>query len=1134
MTFPPQIKRPFYIICIVCVCIHYKSVSQNNFDYQNVSLQSLDTENGLSQSTVFCILKDSEGFIWIGTDDGLNRYDGNEFKVYRNDKNDSTTISGNLIRTLYEDSQKRLWVGTFQNGLNLYDREKGQFIRYKSSNVNFNSLSEGSVIDMVEGPDHNFWIGTYWGLNRFNPKTNNFTHFLEESGEWGVGGNQVLALRRMGDKMLIGHDKGLSIMDFSTLHFRHFHHNPNDPTSITPGLISDIFQDSKGRIWLASKLGVDRFLLKEEKFIHYNHIPGDPTSIHSEIINVIYEDFNGNIWFGTDGGGISIYDDSLQHFVSLTSQKDPSFSKVSAYTIFDDGKAIWVGTFGEGIKQVRKYDQGFVRYVNFHPQVKKLGKNSILAFEEDKKGNIWIGTDGSGLYKMNPKKGSFEAYVKNHHEPNNSLSSNVVKSLMFDQHGKLYIGTYAGGLNVLDPETGSIKKYQAKPLENSLVYDNVWALHEDDLGRIWIGTLLGLNLFDPSTKTFTYFHSDHEDSTTYNSGTTFGITSDSEGNIWFATADGVGKFLEETQSFKRYNIRNSQLSGDYVKDMFEEKPGVLYALTSQGIDRYDYELDDFVPVPLPDQLLNNIQSVLVDDEGEFWMGTFNGLCNWNPETGKYRQYDPAEGLQGKEYNPRSRFISSTGDFYLGGLNGFNVFKPEEIKTDTVGPKLVLSGLSLFHKPVESDDASGILHGDINFQEEIVFDYGQSVFSIHYSALDFYLPKVSNYAYMLKGFDKDWNYVGGEKSATYTNLASGEYTFIVKAANKDGYWSENPKEITIIVKPPFWETLWFRTLAALAGIGAIFMVIKLRTRSIEKNRKLLMRHVSERTKELRQEIKIRIRTESELREALDKLKETQNQLVRSEKMASLGILTTGISHEMNNPLNFIAGGINIIQNELDDETDKDRSELLKSLKENLDYGLSLIQKGFDRSSQIVRSLTSWSNKEQPTLIQTDVSKMFNYLIDSLSRNVETNIEWVTTYHMGPIYVYPDRLFQVFKNILENAIYATTHHSNPHHPKIIIETGHYEKTKVHITISNTGDKLNEDEFQKIFDPFYTTKEPGDGTGLGLALCYSFVDQHLGSIKVKNTEDGVSFCVILPIRLPKEAKEKNLTYTKIRSRV
>lgn len=1129
MVFPLQIKRTVCVIYIACLISSYKVVAQDDFlNYQKVFLQTLTTEDGLSQSTVFCILKDSEGFIWIGTDDGLNRYDGYEFKTYRHNKNDSTSISGNLIRTLYEDSQKRLWVGTFQNGLNLYDRQKEQFVRYETNTVDYNSLSESSVLDMLEGPNGLFWIGTYWGLNRFNPETNDFMHFLEESGEWGVGGNQVLTLSRMGNKMLIGHDKGMSIMDYSTLHFSHYHHDPGDPASIKPGPVSDIFQDSKGRIWLASKRGVDRFLMEEEKFIHYDHIPGDPTSIHSEIINVIYEDFRGNIWFGTDGGGISVYDDSQQQFISLRSQSEPSFSKASAYTIFDDGeKSIWVGTYGEGIKQIQKYNQGFKLYTDFHPQIKKRQKNSILAFAEDQEGGIWIGTDGSGLYKMDTKQGTFEVYVHDPRNPKTSISSNVVKSLLFDREGKLYIGTYAGGMNILDPTTGKIKQYREDPGKNGLVNNNVWALHEDDTGQIWIGTLSGLNRFDPTTEMFTYFHSDHEDSTTYSSGSSFGITSDSKGNIWFATADGVSKFQEETQSFKRYNVQNSGLSGNYVKDIFEYKPGVLYVITNQGIEQYDYQSDDFIPIALPDQLFNNVQSVLVDDQEVFWMGTFNGACKWNPKTREFRQYDPAEGLQGKEFNPKARLISSSGDFYLGGLNGFNVFRPENIKRDTVGPKLILSGFSLFHKPVEGHDASGILHGDINFQEKIVLDHGQSVFTVHYSALDFYLPKVSNYAYMLKGFDKDWNYVGKERSATYTNLSSGEYTFMVKAANKDGYWSENPKMLTVVVTPPFWEALWFRLLVALVGIAIILLIIKLRTHSIEKNRKMLKQHVSERTKELREEITIRVRTESELREALDKLKETQSQLVRSEKMASLGILTAGISHEMNNPLNFIAGGINIIQNELDDETEKNRSVVLRSFADKLLYGLSLIQEGFDRSSQIVRSLTSWSNKEQPTLLKTDLSEMFDYMIDTFSRKLDTKIEWVTSYHLEPVYIYPDRLFQVFKNILENAIYATTHPSNPHHPKITIQTRYDEEDKVIISISNTGEKLDEDKLHKIFDPFYTTKEPGDGTGLGLAICYSFVDQHLGNIKVKNTEDGVSFLVILPQRLPKDLQESDMSY-------
>lgn len=856
----------FFLLLSISISINL--VIANNFKYENVLVQSIRLEDGLSHSNVNKVIQDQEGFIWFGTDDGLCRYSGSSIKVFKQSSEDSISISGHEIYTLFEDSKGRLWAGTYSAGLNLYDKKTGGFKNIHSIEENNTSISHESILSITEDKDGFLWIGTRSGLNKFNPETFISERFYVEKTLSLFNGRSIRSMDVQNETLFAGTDHGVFTFDLQTNSINKL---KNESLSqILWKLEINHIKSNGDSIWFATNNGAYLYLHSKNTFESYLSIT-EQNSISSNLILTIEPQKDGTIWFGTDGNGISILDPKTQKWSILNTKKDPSIEKISAQSIYDDGNRIWITTVLDGVKVLHKSSLKFKSMYNFHPDIIKYGKNAILAFEEDALGNIWIGTDGSGMYKYNPTSGKIISFV---HDPKNpkSVSSNVIKSLYIDDNGDLYAGTYAGGLNILRKGSNSFEHYLSDT-ENSTTIsnNNVWALHEDQAGNLWVGTLGGLNIFNKNDKVFKQYINTPEIENTYISATTFNIFEDSNNRVWFASQDGICYYNTNTDDFTRFLPKQYGLEDNFVNDIFEDKENNLWFITYKGVFQFDSDQKVLKPLPLlNEQIKESVQTVLVDDKNNFWISSNFGIYKVNVKDSTLMHFEESDGLQKREFHMGAKFIDSKGNFLFGGQAGLNFFNPDKIAHLSEESNVVLTGLRLFLQPVKSFDKNNVLFGDLHFQNKMTFEHKQNFISIEYGTMDFNIKKNVTFAYFLEGFDKNWNYVDDMTRATYTNVPPGEYTFKVKGSNRDGVWTESEKIIQIEVIPPFWLTWWFKTLVVFLIIGIMWYIYYTRTKSHENQKLVLQNVVNSRTTDLLKMIEL-------LREKSDQISETGNAL-----------------------------------------------------------------------------------------------------------------------------------------------------------------------------------------------------------------------------------------------------------------
>ncbi|MFY0687233.1 MAG: GHKL domain-containing protein [Cyclobacteriaceae bacterium] len=1046
----------------------------------------ITTDDGLAQSNVNAILLDSEGFVWLGTDDGLNRFDSHNLKTHKYDRHDSMSLSENQVISLFEDSQGRLWVGTAHGGgINLYDK----------SNVSFKKLpneaspAQKTALCIAEDQSGNIWQGTHDGLLILKPGSQIFEPIAKTMNR----NIHVLTIAIESDGTIwIGTDQGL--MSYSPATDKLSSYTDAFEQRMRNNTIRTMIIDHKNQLWIGTLNGLYRLNIDDRSFNSYYQEDGDGLS--SNIIISLFQGHGGEIWIGTDGAGVIIYENET--FEQL---KDPfnELNNLSVKSIAQYDDNIFIGTLRKGLKIIRIDNGMFGHRKNLHPIVTATGKNTILDFVEDSFGFIWIGTDGAGLYRYEPKTEQFLSLEELGFKT--SLSSDVVKSLLIDNRGNMLAGTYAGGLNYLYNATKEIQVFKHDPKDAaSISNDNVWALYQDSRGTIWAATLSGLNIFDPNTGRFRRFDSSIEDSTSIVSSVVFQIREDKKGRLWFSTPDGLSEYLPHYDQFRSYIPNKDVPSRNYLRDFIIDENDNLWITSKYFI--YQFDGTNFQEAQFSNQLSGSPKSIILDQNNQFWIGTSNGL-NRITSSGEVSVFDIGNGIQDKEFRPGASLLSKNGNIYLGGLNGFNRFDPTKVDKSTSSLDVVFTDFYLFHRKVDP-----LMFGDINYLDQIHLDHAQNVVSISYSAIEHNYPTRNSYAYKLDDFDDDWNYVDDQNIATYTNLEPGSYTFNAMAMNKNGEWSA-PKSIIISISPPFWKTGVFRTFLVILIFLVLFAMYRLRLANIIARKTELEKNVNERTRDLSTEINMRETTEEVLKDTVKKLETAQEQLIHSEKMASIGTFTAGIAHEINNPLNYVFGGIELIKQLLERIDNMSTEELKEGLKE----AYSITSDGATRSSKIIKSLMFYSHTGSEG--SRDWEKvMFGEMLSSvksyLSKELKNGIDY--TEHIdevGEISIIPDKFSQIMLNLLSNAVDAT----NSSEDKRIEVDVCLSNGNLIINIFNTGPSINMDLRHKIFDPFFTTKEPGKGTGLGLWITHMLVEDHQGKINFVNEKNGVKFSISIP---------------------
>jgi len=810
----------------------------------DIIFQHITTEDGLSQSTINYLFQDSKGFIWFGTQDGLNNYDGYKLRIYKYDELNAHSLSDNFVTSIYEDKSGEIWVGTESGGLNKFERKTETFTHYKHDANNPMSLGTNRVLSIYEDKLGVLWIGTDdGGLNQFNRETEHFIHYTHNPADpHSLSDNTVLSIYEdHANRLWIGTDDGgLNQFNRETEQFIHYTHNPADPHSLSDNTVLSIYEDHADRLWIGTlNGGLNHFNYETEQFTHYKHEPGNLNSLSSNTISAITEDQLKNLWLATSSWYGDSYGTKLDQFNLKTGRikhytKDSVNSNDLNDTVFfsvliGQSNILWIGTGFGGINKLDLKEPKFTYYKHEDRNPNSLNDNHVMSIYEDKSGIIWIGTDSGGLNKFDRKTEKFTHYTHEAYN-RNSLSSNKVWSTYEDSKDIMWVGTLGGGLNKFDRETGKFTHYTHNPDDpTSLSHNTVNFITEDQAGNLWISTFGGgLNKFDREKGQFTHYTHNPDDSNSLSDNSTTLIHKDSSGTLWITTFNGgLNKFDRETEKFTRYthdpNNPNS-LSYDRVLSINEYPDGTLWLGTyGGGLNKFDIATETFTHYTENDGLpSNSVVGILADDNGNLWLSTGNGLSKFNPEAETFRNYDVGDGVQGNEFDGVKAYAKTKdGAMLFGGLNGFNLFYPDQVKDNPHIPPIVITDFRIFDQTVKLNPA-------ISVAKEIKLSYKDKFFSFKFAALDYTNPEKNQYAYKLEGFDHDWIYSGTRRYASYTNLDPGTYTFRVKGSNNDGVWNEEGTSVTITIIPPPWKTGWAYTLYGILIFGAIYGYVQWKT------------------------------------------------------------------------------------------------------------------------------------------------------------------------------------------------------------------------------------------------------------------------------------------------------------------
>ncbi len=1128
---------------IFCLLILF-SVTQNSIaQNENFRFENIEIEEGLANGMVTAILQDRKGFLWVGTFDGLYKYDGYSFTKYQYDPFDPNSLSQNFIYTIFEDKAGTIWTSTFE-GLCMFDRSTEKFIRYKPlpEAIFFNP----NIYSINEGADEMMWVGSTSGeLCRFDRRTGKF---LEESfdldldrlpGNTAANRGAINCIYKDRSGILwVGNTTGLHALKLteakprqsSAVSITHYRHDQFNPNSLSSNWVGSVIEDKAGIIWVATDNGLNSFDRKTGIFERYRHDPANSRSISSN--NLVFwagpglkEDQDGNLWICTDRGLNKLNQDRTiftAYFNNPTGARSISSDIIISLEI-DLAGILWAGASSGKLNKADLNKKAFG--LNRHDQdnINSLSNNEVTAIVEDATGIIWIGTWGGGLNRWNKKTNQFTHYKHKSNNPK-TLKHDSISAMLEDRDGHLWVCN-GEVLSQLDRQTGEFTHYSDVPNFDG-GRELILSLTEDREGLLWLGTAgKGIKSFDKKSGHFERYHHSPADTNGLSDYTAIKVFADSKDNIWIGHGSiATDKFNKRTGRFTHYKHDphdSTSISSNIVSSFYEDPKGNIWMGTSAGgLCYFDYQQEKFTTYTnkhgLPD---NSLYSILNDNKNNLWLGTGNGLSRFDPVTKNFTNYDYKDGLQSNVFATGERdrgaaFKGKDGTLYFGGNNGFNFFDPLKIKANSTIAPIVITQFKLFDKLVKGANES----------KEIVLDYDQNYFSFEFSSLSFHNPSRNQYAYKLEGFDKDWVYSGSRRYAGYTYVDPGTYTFKVKGTNNDGVWNETGTYIIIKIRPPLWRTWW-----AYCFYGACFIAAIIIIDSYQRRRVISRERERAREREMEQA--------HEIEKAYHELKATQAQLIQSEKMASLGELTAGIAHEIQNPLNFVNNFSDLNKElvaEMNDEIDKGNIEEVKAIAKGIADNEEKINHHGKRADAIVKGMLQHSRTSSGQKELTDINALSDeYLRLSYhglrAKDKTFNATMKTDFdeNIGSINIIPQEIGRVILNLINNAFYAVSAKAsatadgslppgqNGYQPTVWVQTKKINN-KVELTVKDNGDGIPHNVLDKIFQPFFTTKPTGQGTGLGLSLSYDIIKAHGGELKVNTTEgQGAEFIIELPVK-------------------
>ena len=1122
---------------------------------RNFRFNYYTSDNGLSQNMVDCIFQDSRGFMWFGTWNGLNRFDGYAFKTFSAGDRADQRLGSIFIHDIAEDPFGNLWIGT-ADGLNVYLYEKDRFILHLHEPGNDSTIRSNKVNRLLVDDSGMLWVGTDRGLDRIEladgqGTVRNIRHY---PGTPEADNGQEMMIQDIyqdhSGRIWLGTGQGLALLDPSSGSMTLFSYQPANEYSISNNDVQSILQDRAGTLWIGTNYGLNRFETGSKRFYRYYHDPGDEYSLVHNSVEDIAEDVQGNLVFGTLGG-ISIYQrqENLFHNYTYNSYAVTELNNEFVNCLYADGDGnVWIGTDRGGINQFNVYQNEFEYYVSIPGEAQSLSSNTINSVWEDEEA-LWVGTAGGGLNKIDRSDGRYLHYRADASDPA-SVSSDFITCIHRDVTGSLLVGTWGEGLNILTPgnkKAGNFINLRHEPdNDRSLIHNFISSMAEDMYGMVWIGTYGGITAYHPESGMFSTFSQESADPVNRVGCLEFDIYN----NLWAGTEEGLFMIPSDDPSAcrldfsraRKYMLREEDpesLSGNYVISIQDDSEGNLwvgtygYGLNKLPVDQLDKPDPRFVRYADRDGLCNNtIYGIQEDRSGNLWLSTDNGLSRFHAATGRFTNFYVVDGLLHNQFYWSASFRNSSGILYFGSMRGLLSFDPAGIGEHPVHPGVILTDFKIYNQPVgvgEKFYDRVAIEKPICLADKIILPHKIREFSLDFSALYYEHPDKVYYAYKMVGFDDDWRYVSSSRRyASYTNLKGGDYTFMVKASLDEGLFESAPVELEISILPPFWVKPWFILSMVLLLVTSVLTYIRVRIIALRSRQRELEQLVAERTAQIRGQKEQLEQQNREILQQRDKLMEL-NKKVQQANQQQMRFFTH-ISHEFRTPLTLIITPLEQMMKEVSSRSPHYRTLLL--MKRNAQRLLHLI-------NQLMEVRRIKTGKMELKASRGELVGFIENVMQSFY-GLATQKEIIFEFNAppGPIVSYFDRdkIEHILYNLLSNAFKFT-----PEGGQIIVHVGKVKQKMilqgdvaiigppdhrqpevneyVEITVMDTGYGIEAEELKNIFKRFFRIPMediPGSqGTGIGLYLVKELIRTHKGQLFIQSKKgEGTTFTVLIPL--------------------
>ncbi len=1065
---------------------------------KNLRFHHITLEDGISNSHIFCITQDSKGFIWIGTQDGLNRYDGYTFKHYFSKPNDPTSINDNTVFSLFAESDTVIWVGTFM-GLNKFNPTTGKF-KTVTLGIYGTPKSVSPIKHILKDDEGYLWLATTGqGIVRYNPSSGDYKEFPAGRSRLRPELNRYYVLWQAPEnKLWAGTDgAGVIILDQKTGSFTELKEPGNAQALHGNENVFFIYHESDKFVWIGTReRGLFRYNLETNEFRNFTHNPLISTTIGGNEVYAVLKDSYGNLWFGVNDGGLNLYHPETGEFERIVHEERNRYGLLNnkiRYLFEDNHQNIWILSFQKGFNIMHPHYSFFNYYDVSDNSLYKYESTTVLSILMDNKKNLWVGTDGGGLKYINRITNQVKTYLPDKNvSTKNSLPDKVVLSIMQDGEGNLWLGTFMGGLVKFNPGTNSWKVFQPNanhPGSISSIY--ITDILEDRKGDIWVATNGGgVNLLKKNATKFICFNEHSQDigAAIVNDWVNC-LYEDSKGRIWIGTYLGF-TILDLDHNFVRHYQRSAlnsdEISHNTIYSILEDSKGRMWIGTQNGLNLFNESDNTFKIFTIDDGLPNNVINGIVEDtQGNLWISTNKGISRFNFEHLSFKNFYVEDGLQSNEFFRGSFYKGFNNEVFFGGINGLNSFFPSDLENNSDFPKVIITDLKIFNEDIPVGykvNGKVILPKSISYLDTLILPYTQKSFSFEFSSLNFTSPEKIEYKYKMDGFDNGWKTVNSSyRFVTYTNLDPGQYQFLMKASNIDNQWGDNYSKLTVIIKPPVWNTLLAKIIYTLLIAFLLFITIRIITGRINEKTKYRM----------------------------DILHREKADAINQAKLRFF----TNISHEFRTPLTLILSPIEKIIKD-------------KNLDEKSRSRLDIVIKNARRLLRLVNQLLDLrkidGEKMQLKVERGDIIKFIKSLVYSFEEYAlqkKISLVFECPLHEFQLWFDPDKTDKIFFNLLSNAFKFTPERGQivVKVSRVIVENDDTKNRYLQIEINDTGKGIPRDHLDKIFDRFFQVDENKNtiqGSGLGLALTRSFVDIHHGIIKVDSIPgEGTSFKVLLP---------------------